>query len=162
MLWILVNMSTIYFLVTGLICLTITGAEDDDFDRRSDVFNRLREAYFKRGELEKRDCIGLGRPCRSTLAWNSRCCGDTVCYWPNGVSMTKDGYCVKCISNTQKCQLDSQCCELLVCHRESILSPDGRCGPKRGRNEICHENDNCISEKCVKTASSFWTEGRCE
>ena len=70
---------------------------------------------------------------------------------------------MECIDYNQMCQVDTTCCGDMVCHRESVTDADGVCGPKRADGEVCHEDDNCLSDDCGdRTWSSMWTEGTCQ
>ncbi|KAK2159290.1 hypothetical protein LSH36_155g05016 [Paralvinella palmiformis] len=131
-------MPAVYVLAVVLMCLANTGADDQpQYGRR-----------VKRAATET--CLRKGKPCRTVLLWKPKCCGDTVCYWTNGVSLKK------------KCQRDFQCCESLICHRKSFLRLDGKCGKKYGPNKLCFDHNSCLSGVCKRQVDKLWLEGKCK
>jgi hypothetical protein len=71
-----------------------------------------------------------------------------VCYWANGFSARTPGVCVECVDRSLTCQRDSQCCEPLVCQKETTYSADGKCDVKLPLGANCHDNDQCETEFC--------------
>jgi hypothetical protein len=73
------------------------------------------------------------------------------CYWPNGYSLIKNGYCVACIRGGGACQKHVQCCSRLACHKGSRSHVNGRCDELRMRGMECHDDEQCRSQMCHTT-----------
>jgi len=102
------------------------------------------------GETEGRhrrspfDCKRQDEACRGVPA----CCGNLVCFWEAGYNPLGTGKCMPCTDRTQLCQLDSQCCEPLVCQKGSLYDINGLCDMKRHDNSECHKDSQCTSNYC--------------
>jgi len=77
-----------------------------------------------------------------------RCCGTLHCHWEAGYNPLKAGVCAPCRERTQICQLDSNCCQSMVCQKSTLYDVDGACDTKRDKDGQCYRDGQCNTGYC--------------